>query len=233
MHYHGTPITPRAKLLELAGCCFCVSYPDHRDIEVCHEIGQAVLLDNGAYSAWTKGRATDWPGYYSWVEPWLDFPTTWAIIPDVIDGDADANDALIAQWPHGDRGSPVWHMHEPIGRLLTLAADWSRICIGSSGEYAALGSPRWYRRMSDAMDHLCGDGPAPVWLHMLRGSSFAGSEFPFASVDSTGIARNHKGNNQGTAAKDVRRMARDIDSRQCAPRWRVAARSDEMFAGGR
>jgi hypothetical protein len=52
MHYHGTPITPRAKLLELAGCCFCVPYPEPRDLEVCHEIGQSVMLDNGAYSFW-------------------------------------------------------------------------------------------------------------------------------------------------------------------------------------
>jgi hypothetical protein len=228
MHYHGTPLTPRAQLLELAGCCFCVPYPRPEDVVVCHEIGQSVMLDNGAYSFWQdvqrgrRERMPDWPGYYAWCEPWLDYRTTWAIIPDVIDGGAEENDALVAEWPHGDRGAPVWHMHEPIDRLLRLADRWPRVCIGSSGEYAGVGSSRWHGRLSDAMDQLCGNGPAPVWLHLLRGTAFAGSEYPFASVDSTGIARNHAGaKTAGRAPKDVRALARVIDALQCSPRWRV------------
>jgi hypothetical protein len=87
MHYHGTPITPRVKLLELPGRNFCVSYADPRDVAVCHEIGQSVMLDNGAFSFWKTGKAVDWNGYIEWAEPWLDHHTTWAVIPDVIDGD--------------------------------------------------------------------------------------------------------------------------------------------------
>jgi hypothetical protein len=173
----------------------------------------------------------DWPGYYGWCEPWLDFPTTWAIIPDVIDGGEAANDELVAEWPHGERGAPVWHMHESIDRLLALADRWPRVCIGSSGEYAVFGNAAWHRRMGDAMDRLCGNGPAPVWLHLLRGTSMAGSEYPFASVDSTGIAQNHAGaKSRNIPPKDVRAMARDIDSRQCAPRWR--SRAEQMVLAG-
>lgn len=136
IHYHGTPITPNHTLLTLAGCHFCVSFERPDQIRQAHELGQTVMLDNGAFSAWNRGAATDWGGYYAWCDEWLDYPATWAVIPDVIDGTCEANDALVAQWPHEQRGAPVWHMHEPINRLLALSDSWSRVCIGSSGEYA-------------------------------------------------------------------------------------------------
>jgi hypothetical protein len=47
--------------------------------------------------------------------------------------------------------------------------------------------------MEQAMNAVCGSGPVPVWLHMLRGMALSGSEYPFASVDSTDIAQNHTG----------------------------------------
>src|SRR5262245_59192430 len=122
MHYHGTPITPRNFLHDLAGRSFCVSHSDPRDAETCHQIGQSVMLDNGAYNRWRTGRPTDWPDYYRWCERWLEYPTTWAVIPDVIDGDEADNDRLICEWPFGERGAPVWHLHEPIQRLCELAA---------------------------------------------------------------------------------------------------------------
>lgn len=219
LHYHGTPITPRSRLLDLVGRCFCVRYGAHDDLEIAHEIGQATMLDNGAFSFWTKGASVDWHGYYRWCEPWLDYQTTWAVIPDVIDGGEVENDALIVQWPFEDRGAPVWHMHEPIERLLRLSAKWPRVCLGSSGDYAIVGDERWHRRMGEAMDVLCGDGPAPVWLHMLRGMALSGSHYPFASVDSTNIAQNH---NRGNGVKrDIRVMADGLDGRQCAARWRL------------
>lgn len=227
IHYHGTPITPRTKLFELAGRSFCVSWPDSRDIEVCHEIGESVMLDCGAYTLWQQARAAgrtsepqDWTGYYTWAEPWLDYHTTWAIIPDVIDGTTQANDALIAQWPFGDRGTPVWHLHEPVDRLLSLAEVWPRVALGSSGVYAEIGTPRWRGRMAQAMDALCGDGPAPVWLHMLRGLNLADSAYPFASADSIDIARNHAGDKtRGTPPKSPRAMAERIGGRNTPACW--------------
>lgn len=214
VHYHGTPITPRAVLDTLAGRHFCVSYAAPNDVKHCHAIGQSVMLDNGAFSAWTRGASVDWRGYYEWAEPWLDYHTTWAVIPDVIDGDEQANDALIAQWPHGARGAPVWHMHENINRLLRLAEKWPRVCVGSSGEYRMVGSRSWHQRMVEAMNVLCGDGPPPTGLHMLRGMALAGSHYPFASLDSTDVARNHN-RPQNTALK----MAVLWDAQQCPPRW--------------
>lgn len=222
MHYHGTPITPRSVLLQLAGRSFCVSFAAPADVEVCHEIGQSVMLDNGAFSMWRKGKPTDWPGYYEWCSRWLDYWTTWAVIPDVIDGDEDANDALIEAWPFGCRGAPVWHMHESLDRLDRLVSDWPVVCLGSSGEYAELRTPRWHRRMEEAMDVACdSEGRPRTALHMLRGLALCGSDYPFASADSTNIARNHAGNHvESRARQDVKRMADEIDARQCPALWR-------------
>ncbi len=215
IHYHGTPISPRPVLDSLAGRHFCVSYAAPDDVKHVHAIGQSVMLDNGAFSAWTKGRAVDWSGYYEWTARWLDYRTTWAVIPDVIDGDEEANDALIRDWPHGDRGAPVWHMHESISRLIILASRWPRVCIGSSGMYRVVGPRSWHNRMTDAMNELCVGGYVPTWLHMLRGMAMAGTHYPFASVDSTDIARNHN-RPQNTA----RGMADSWDAQQCtAARW--------------
>jgi hypothetical protein len=231
MHYHGTPITPRAKLLELAGRCFCVRYGEHRDVEVCHEIGQSVMLDNGAFPAWTQGKATDWPGYYAWCERWLEHWTTWAVIPDVIDGDEAANDRLLDVWPFGHRGAPVWHMHESLARLAGLVNAWPLVCIGSSGEYAALGSSRWERRMAQAMHAACDPRGVPYTrLHMLRGLNYAGGPYPFCSADSTNVARNHAGTNDGRARKSALRMASEIDARQCPARWHSQPQQEELAA---
>jgi hypothetical protein len=236
IHYHGTPITPRTKLLELPGRSFCVPWPEPRDVEVCHEIGEGVLLDNGAYSLWRDAQRRgdtsaqqDWHGYYEWVEPWLGYRTTWAIIPDVIDGDPAANDRLIAEWPFGDRGAPVWHMHEPVERLLALAEAWPRVAIGSSGAYSYVGNARWHDRMREAMNALCGDGPAPVWLHMLRGLRLANGPYPFASADAADIARNHAGDNtRGTPPKSPAAMAERIGGRNTPGRWTRVVEPERM-----
>ncbi len=221
IHYHGTPITPRAALLTLAGRCFCVSYAEPRDIEVCHEIGQSVMLDNGAFSAWTQGREVDWIGYYEWCSRWLDHWSSWAVIPDVIAGDEDANDALLSEWPFGHRGAPVWHMHESLDRLDRLVAGWPLVCLGSSGEYARLRTPRWRIRMTEALDVACDlDGVPRTRLHMLRGLDLAGGPYPFYSADSANVGRNHAGvPSVGRPAKLPARMADEIDARQCPARW--------------
>jgi hypothetical protein len=49
---------------------------------------------------------------------------------------------------------------------------------------------------------------------MLRGMALAGSEYPFASVDSTDIARNHN-----RPRNSARGMADYWDSRQNPARW--------------
>jgi hypothetical protein len=100
---------------------------------------------------------------------------------------------------------------------------------GGRVEFATVGDARWHRRMREAMDDLCGNGPAPVWLHMLRGLALAGSEYPFASADSSSIAQNHNGNNtRRTPPKSVRGMADALDARQCAARWRRSPEQLEL-----
>lgn len=213
IHYHGTPITPRSVLEKLAGRNFCVSFFRPDDVDWCHRFGQSVMLDNGAFSVWRSNKTVEWSDFYAWAEEWLSYRTTWAVIPDVIMGDAADNDALIAQWPHGQRGAPVWHMHEPIDRLKALCDKWERVCIGSSAEYQVVGSDHWHGRMGEAMNAICQTGRVPTWLHMLRGMAAARWGYPFASVDSTDIARNH--NRKNNAAE----MADTWDSIQCAPFW--------------
>lgn len=214
IHYHGTPITPITALLELRGRHFCVSHARPDDVVRVHQIAQSVLLDNGAFSKWKSGKATDWNSYYEFCDTWLAFPTTWAIIPDVIDGGSQLQDALIREWPHGDRGAPVWHMDEPLNRLLRLADEWPKVCIGSTAEFAVVMSPEWKIRMDEVWDELSARHRHLPWIHMLRGMQCSGGIYPFASVDSTDIAQNHH-RNQNTPEK----MAKRWDALQTPGHW--------------
>lgn len=214
VHYHGLPVTPREVRNSLAGRSFCVSYADPRDVEWAHSHGQSVMLDNSAYTLWRRGGSIEWAEFYEWAEPWLDYQTSWACIPDVIDGTPNENDRLIREWPFGDRGAPVFHFDEPIERLLRLADEWPRVCLGSSGQYAKVGSELWHRRAAEIFNALCGNGPPPVWVHMLRGMALCESEYPFASVDSSDVAQNHH-----LAHRDALKMATDWDAQQTPGRW--------------
>jgi hypothetical protein len=142
----------------------------------------------------------------------------------VIDGDARANDRLVAAWPFGECGAPVWHPHEPLARLGCLASSWPRVCIGGSPEFAQIRSARWHARMREAFDYLCGSGPAPTWLHLRRGMALAGSAYPLARVDSSSVARNHHGApSRGAPPQDAAVRVAEIDARQCPGRWSPAA----------
>lgn len=230
IHYHGTPITPQSVLLALTGRNFCVSYANPGDLAICHKRGQSVMLDNGAFSIWRKGHGNiDVDDYWLWAQSWLDYPTTWCVIPDIIDGDEIDNDRLIGRW-FSLTGSfkssvPVWHVHESLDRLDRLVNGFDKVCIGSSGEFSRVGSLKWLLRMDDAFDIICrGSGRPRTWVHMLRGLSQCGSDYPFASADSTNIASNHFRKRNGVIyAKDkaewARSMADRIDSLQCQPRW--------------
>lgn len=212
IHYHGTPITPVAVFMTMTGKHFCVSHAHPQDVERAHKIGQSVMLDNGAFSKWRTGKATDWAAYYDWADCWLDHPTTWAVIPDEISGDENAQDSLISQWPHGERGAPVWHLHEPIDRALRLLDRWPRVCFGSSAEYSSVGGFAWRRRMDATFDSISKRHQRTPWVHMLRGMQCAKWGYPFASIDSADVARNHSGNKL-----TAREMADRWDAMQCPP----------------
>lgn len=213
IHYHGTPITPNSVLLSLSGKHFCVSHANPQQVETCHKIGQSVMLDNGAFTAWTQGRETNWPAYYGWCDVWLDYPTTWAVIPDAIDAGSEVQDELIKQWPHGNRGAPVWHMDEPIERLIALLDCWDRVCIGSAGMYAKLLTPAWERRMDDAWEAISCRHKRTPNIHMLRGMQMSRLRWPFASVDSADVARNHHSH------KRPKERAEMWDAAQCPPKF--------------
>jgi hypothetical protein len=214
IHYHGTPITPMTALYELSGRHFCVSFARPDDVYRCHAIGQSVMLDNGAFSKWKRNAPTNWPAYYKWTDEWLACPTTWAVIPDVIDGSEQDQDQLIGQWPHGQKGAPVWHMNESIARLLQLIENWPRVCIGSTAVYAKVLSNAWCDRMDAAWDAIVKHSGRLPWVHMLRGMACCGRRWPFASVDSTDVARNHKRSHNSPL-----KLANRWDQVQCPMIW--------------
>jgi hypothetical protein len=199
IHYHGTPITPRTALATMPGRHFCISYAAPHDLAWCLSHGASVMLDNGAFSAWTRGAAVDWGAFYAWAEPHLGHPH-WAVIPDVIDGDEAANDALVTACvlPR-EFAAPVWHMHESLDRLARLADAFPRICVGSSGQYSKPGSAEWAARIDAAWDTLARTGRRP-WVHMLRAMKEASEgAWPFR------LGRQHEHSPQSRRGRRPRR----------------------------
>jgi hypothetical protein len=199
IHYHGLPITPdTAAVAAVNGGHAFVSIAHPEQLTIAMEVCQSFAVDNGAFSAWKAGKETDWNRFYCWVadlhrRPGFDF----AVIPDVIDGSEDDNDELLSKWPWKTGrdcwiGAPVWHMNESMDRLLRLALEWPRVCIGSSGEYSQIGTQHWWSRMNEAMNTVCDREGLPICklhgLRMLDPKVF--SRFPFHSADSTNIGRN-------------------------------------------
>lgn len=195
IHFHGTPMTPVADMIEAFKKRHAmVSFQDSRQIEVATEICQSVVLDNGAFSAWRAGKEHDFEGYMEFAYKWIKHPCVeWCVIPDVIDGDAAANDRLISKWPLSSKYSvPVYHLHEPIARLTMLARDFPRVALGSSGEFSEPGSVKWWTRMAEVMNAVCdSDGFPRCKLHGLRMlDPVIFSHLPLSSADSCNVARN-------------------------------------------
>lgn len=194
--YHGLPVTPEevAEIVLKSGHGF-VSHRHRSQLPMAALLCQSFAVDNGAFSAWAEGNPiTDWSPYYSWAADCAKIPNCdFAVIPDIIDGDEKANDALLADWPLPRWfGAPVWHLHESFERLYRLATSWPRICLGSSGEFNRVGSPQWTMRMALAMTVLCDVHGRPITkihgLRMLNPKVF--TRYPLSSADSTNIARN-------------------------------------------
>jgi 3'-phosphoadenosine 5'-phosphosulfate sulfotransferase (PAPS reductase)/FAD synthetase len=200
---HGTPVTPRPLLEQLAGKSFCVSYFDKRDAEACAGLvgaDEILLLDNGAFSAWTQGLDLDdeyWIGFYDWAAELLErVPQAIAIVPDVIGGTVEDNGRLILECPLPlERCAVVWHLHEPLAYLrYLLDAGAGAIAFGSSGEYARPGAANWRERIAEAFaaieQWVAETGEPRPFVHMLRGLGQL-EAWPFNAADSTNIARNH------------------------------------------
>jgi hypothetical protein len=196
IHYHGLPITPEtaAVVVAQAGHCF-PSFSDPRNLALVASVCQSFAIDNGAFRAWKKGQPiVNWAPFYEWAAMCKRIPSCdFAVVPDVIDGSEADNDALLAEWPLPKWfGAPVWHMHESLERLERLASAWPRVCIGSSGEYATIGTASWWGQIARAMRVVCNDDGEPLvklhGLRMLNPEIF--TRLPFASADSTNIGQN-------------------------------------------
>jgi hypothetical protein len=199
LHFHGLPITPaKAAVCAIENGYAFVSHahPDQLALAAIHAKG--IAFDNGAFSAWKGGKPIrHWEPYYRWIEEVSKIPKFFfAIIPDVIEGSEEENDAMIAEWPwKGARASigvPVWHLHESLARLDRLVEQWPRIALGSSGEYSQIGTNRWHNRMAEAMDRICDEKGQPrTQIHGLRQlDGRLVRRYPYSSCDSTNIAQN-------------------------------------------
>lgn len=223
IHYHGTPITPRAQLERMAGRHFCVSFAAPQDVATCLRIGQSVMFDNGAFSAFTRGAAFNEAGYYAWLEDKLAHPH-WAVIPDVIDGSVEQQEQMVARWPFRKTlGVPVWHLGLPISYLLKLCEKWPRVCLGSAGQYWNVGSPIWCRRMDEIFDTVTACFGHTPYLHGLRMLGQTDGGWPLASADSTNVAQNFKRDGGCAECK-----AHRIDVVQPASHWKPRGAQMEL-----
>lgn len=172
-----------------------VSFAHPEQMELMLEVCQSIAADNSAYTKWRAGTpVTNWLPFRRWIDEYIGHPALdWFLIPDVIDGDERDNDQLIFEFREVKHGVPVWHLHESLTRIDRLIdLGYERIAIGSSGQFATIKSDRWWNRMGEAMQVLCDSHGRPrVKLHGLRMlDPDVFSTFPFASADSTNVARN-------------------------------------------
>ena len=228
IHYHGTPCgaTREDVARFLRNRHALISFFRPEDIGTAAEVCQSFCVDNGAFSAWRQNKAIDWASYYDFCSQWHRHPAfDWAIIPDVIDGDEDENDALLDEWPSHIEGVPVWHLHESMERLDRLCG-WHRLALGSSGQWSTVGSDSWWRRISEAMEVICVDGMPRTKLHGLRMLDPAVfSRMPLASADSTNAVRNSSSFSRfgmyvaPNASTRMAIIAERIESHQSAALW--------------
>lgn len=193
IHYHGGPITPETCAYRVwRGRHAFVSFGRPDQIELAASVCQSFGLDNGAFTFWKQGSAPDWDGYYGWCGKWLAHPACdWAVIPDVIEGAENENDALISAWPFGHRGVPVWHLNESPERLQRLAGEWPRVALGSAAEWDVSAPSKCLERLYDVLPVICRAGQPITKLHGLRMlSHHIITAMPLASADSTNVARN-------------------------------------------
>lgn len=202
---HGTPITPKRLLAQLAGHSFCVSYAYPGQL---HDVGPMVpkdgilLLDNGAFTTWRQGREFDEIGFWKWANAAQAlYPNAVAVIPDKIEGSERDNLLLasrairggLAQFP--ERCMFVWHTNDSMEQLKKACLVFNFLAIGSCAEHDIQRHwPEFSARIKkasaaiDAVEVTAGRRP---WIHVMRGLGKAHKFLRFDSADSSNIARNH------------------------------------------
>lgn len=174
--YHGTPIggdrTAPARFLVGRNALVPFARPD--DLPVVMEYCASFVLDNSAYHYWQAGQGeVPFDDYMDWVRGIYRHPGfDWCLIPDAIDRDVEHNARLVRDWLRCGpkfRGVPVWHMHEPLEYLEWLVANFERVALGSSGQWATPGTASWWTRMEQARPVICDAQHRPrCKLHGLR-----------------------------------------------------------------
>jgi hypothetical protein len=173
------------------------------------------MWDNGAFSTYTQGKLFNVDGYIQWLDDKL-YGANWGVVPDVIGGSVDQQRELHKKWVYPKHLSCyVWHMDLPLDWLREMVEEYPRIAFGSSGRYWKLSSQEWRDRADEAWELIEKTNTRP-WVHMMRGLSVSGKRWPFASADSTNVARNHSSHK---IKKCTREMADRIDSLQCPLRF--------------
>lgn len=217
IHYHGTPITPNKTLLALRNAHFFVSFWRPDNICLVSEIASTYAIDNGAFSAWTKGVQPDWEMYRDFIHTWgKHHACDFHVIPDKIDGTEKENDQMIESWDESN-GVPVWHMHESLDRLEYLCKSFTKVALGSSGQYATIGDQKWYDRMNEVMNTIVIDGSPLCKIHGLRMLDNKLRIYPFHSADSTNIAQNLTDKNLSRTVKAM--IIRERIESQQSDKW--------------
>jgi hypothetical protein len=201
----------------MGGKHFCVSYARPDDLKRCLRIGQSLMLDNGAFSAKTRGLPFDRDGFYAWLEPLLVHPH-WGVVPDVIDGSEDEQRQMVKSWPfRKEMGIPVWHLGLSISYLIELCDAWGRVCFGSAGEFWQIGTTKWCHRMDEAFNALVNTyGRQIPWVHGMRMLGQSSGPWPLASADSTNVALHHAEHLECAGC-----MAKRIDSTNPPANWKI------------
>lgn len=196
-HFHGTPVwgdKGSVHKIAVSGAGAFVSDFRRDQLKVSLEHATEVGFDNGAFSFWTNKKVPDWDAFYSRLDGIYDHQKLkFFVIPDVIVGGEEDNDALIRSMPSKfiDKAAPVWHLHESIDRLVHLCEEWPRVCFGSSGEYAIIRTAAWKARMKEAFQAIYVKHNLKTKIHGLRmlDGRVLGN-YPLNTADSTNLACN-------------------------------------------
>lgn len=195
--FHGTPFSGTAydilPFFKDRNFLISMQYPSYGHI--LKREASRIILDNGAYTIWKKGRGSiDLSKYVSFVQEYDTLDNyNWCFIPDTIEGTTYQNDSQVEQWLnlYGKYKSvPVWHYHEPLERLLQLSQEFPVVGLGSSAEYAKIGNSRWMSRTEEIFNYASENFPKCRLhgLRMLNRRIF--TLFPYYSGDSTNVGRN-------------------------------------------
>ncbi len=237
IHYHGTPCGGTSHDLPkfYTGRHALISYANKQDAGVIMECCQTFCLDNGAFSFWKSGTPVNWDDYLAWAEnmhrhPGFDF---W-LIPDSIEGTENDNRSLIFHYGRKlPYGVPVYHFHESLSYLDYLVRNFPRIALGSSAQWATVGTESWWARMAEIMSVCCEDGIPRIKLHGLRMlDPMVFSKLPLSSADSTNAVQNAKSNDRfgiyrpPTAAQRAAVIADRIEVHNSCPIWIPSAQME-------